>query len=73
VVPEPWGEGLATELARASAEVAFGPLELEQIVAFATPDNVASRRVMEKAGFGYDRYIMHVGMRHVLSRLRRSR
>lgn len=73
VVPERWGEGLATELARASAEVAFGPLELQQIVAFTTPDNIASRRVMEKAGFGYDRDIMHVGMRHVLYRLRRSR
>jgi ribosomal-protein-alanine N-acetyltransferase len=73
VVPERWGQGLATELANASSEVAFGPLKLEEIVAFTLPDNVASRRVMEKAGFAYDRDILHVGLQHVLYRLRRSR
>ena len=73
VVPERWNQGLATELALASADVAFGELELDQIVAFTTPDNVASRRVMEKAGFSYDRDILHVGLPHVLYCLRRSR
>ncbi len=67
------GSGLATELARASVDVAFGPLELEQIVAFTPPDNVASRRVMEKAGFAYERDILHVGLPHVLYKLRRAR
>jgi RimJ/RimL family protein N-acetyltransferase len=73
VVPERWNQGLATELALASIEVAFGPLELEQIVAFTTPDNAASRRVMEKAGFTYDREILHVGLPHVLYSIRRAR
>jgi RimJ/RimL family protein N-acetyltransferase len=73
VVPERWGEGLATELALASIEVAFGRLELTEIVAFTLPENVASRRVMEKSGFVYDREIMHVGLPHVLYRVRRSR
>jgi RimJ/RimL family protein N-acetyltransferase len=73
VVPERWGQGLATELAFASIGVAFGPLELEQIVAFTTPENGASRRVMEKAGFSYDRELLHVGLPHALYRLRRSR
>jgi ribosomal-protein-alanine N-acetyltransferase len=71
VVPECWGQGFATELALASRDVAFGPLGLEEIVAFTTPDNLASRRVMEKAGFSYERDIVHVGMEHVLYRLRR--
>jgi RimJ/RimL family protein N-acetyltransferase len=73
VVPERWGEGLATELACASVDTAFGPLDLEQIVAFTLPDNLGSRRVMEKAGFGYDREILHVGVPQVLYVIRRNR
>jgi RimJ/RimL family protein N-acetyltransferase len=71
VVPERWRQGLATELALASIDVAFGPLGLNELVAFTLPDNVASRRVMEKAGFAYERDILHVGLAHVL--YRRSR
>ena len=73
VVPERWRQGLATELALASIDVAFGPLDLDQVVAFTLPDNVASRRVMQKAGFSYDRDILHVGLSHVLYRVRRAR
>jgi RimJ/RimL family protein N-acetyltransferase len=68
IVPERWGEGLATELARASADAAFGPLGLEEIIAFTLPDNVASRRVMEKAGFAYEREIVHASRTHLLYR-----
>jgi ribosomal-protein-alanine N-acetyltransferase len=70
VVPERWRQGLATELARAAIDVAFGPLELSEIVAFTRPDNIASRRVMEKTGFVYDREIVHASLPHVLYRLR---
>ena len=66
IVPERWGQGLATELALACVEVGFEQLGLRQIVAFTLPDNVASRRVMEKAGFEYERDIVHVGLAHVL-------
>jgi [ribosomal protein S5]-alanine N-acetyltransferase len=71
VVPERWGEGLATELAHACVEVAFEQLDLLEIVAFTLPDNVASRRVMDKAGFAYERDIIHAGLPHVLYRRRR--
>jgi RimJ/RimL family protein N-acetyltransferase len=73
IVPERWGEGLATELAWASLEVAFGPLELDEVIAYTLPDNVASRRVMEKTGFSFEREIDHEGLRHVLYRRRRAR
>jgi ribosomal-protein-alanine N-acetyltransferase len=73
IVPERWGQGLATELAHTSIAVAFGDLGLPELVAFALPDNLASRRVMEKAGFAYERDVEHVGLPHVLYRLRRSR
>jgi RimJ/RimL family protein N-acetyltransferase len=68
ITPARWGQGLATELARASVEVAFGPLDVQELIAIALPDNHASRRVMEKAGFAYDRDIEHVGLAHVLYR-----
>jgi ribosomal-protein-alanine N-acetyltransferase len=68
IVPERWGQGLATELALASVAVAFEALDLRELIAITLPDNLASRRVMEKAGFGYDRCIEHVGLTHVLYR-----
>ena len=48
--PDRWGEGLATELARASVRTAFGELGLDEVIAYTASDNVASWRVMEKAG-----------------------
>jgi RimJ/RimL family protein N-acetyltransferase len=44
-------------------------LGLDDIVAFTLPTNDASRRVMEKLGFSYERDIEHAGMPHVLYRL----
>jgi hypothetical protein len=41
---------------------------LPEIVAFTLPDNVASRRVMEKAGFVDECEVAHAGMPHVLYR-----
>ncbi|HEY1520690.1 MAG TPA: GNAT family N-acetyltransferase [Solirubrobacteraceae bacterium] len=73
IVPRRWGQGLATELAFACVEVGFGQLVLREIVAFTLPDNIASRRVMEKAGFEYERDIVHAGLPHVLYRRRPPR
>jgi ribosomal-protein-alanine N-acetyltransferase len=69
IIPERWGQGLATELARAAIEAAFGQLALPEIVAFTLPDNLASRRVMEKCGFEFEREIVHAGLPHLLYRL----
>ena len=74
VAPERWGEGLATELGAAAAEVAFGDLGLPDIVAFTLPDNVASRRVMEKLGFSYEKTAPYkLSGDHVLYRRRDAR
>jgi RimJ/RimL family protein N-acetyltransferase len=69
IAPERWGQGLATELAHASIQTGFGELGLEQIVAFTLPTNLASRRVMEKSGFAYERDIRYSGRTHVLYRI----
>jgi RimJ/RimL family protein N-acetyltransferase len=53
--PDRWGEGFATELGAAALDAAFGELALENVVAFTLPHNGASRRVMEKLGFTYEK------------------
>lgn len=71
IVPERWRQGLATELARAAVRTGFQDLDLMELVALTLPHNAASRRVMEKVGFTYDRDIAHAGLAHVLYRLAR--
>ena len=50
VVRARWGTGVATEAAGAALEHGFGRLGLDRIVAVIVPENVASRRVLEKLG-----------------------
>jgi RimJ/RimL family protein N-acetyltransferase len=64
-----WGRGLATELARESIRVAFEVLRLPTIVCFTLPTNLASQRVMQKAGFRYERDIVYKDLPHVFYRL----
>ncbi len=45
-----WNQGYATEGARAALDFAFRSLQLAEVVSFTVPDNVRSRRVMEKIG-----------------------
>lgn len=45
-----WGQGLATEGVRALIRLGFTELGVERVVGTTYQDNVASRRVMEKAG-----------------------
>ena len=71
VLPARWGEGLGTEIGAASVRLAFEDLGLDDVVAYTLPDNRASRRVMEKLGFGFERDIVHAELPHVLYRLSR--
>ncbi len=48
--PRHWGQGYATEAGRASVEFGFTNLGLDNIISITRPDNVASRRVMQKCG-----------------------
>lgn len=45
-----WGRGYATEATRALIDYGFGTLGLVRIYGLCVPANVASQRVMEKAG-----------------------
>ena len=50
-----WGKGYATEGSLALVEKGFTELDVERVTAFTMTVNVASRRVMEKAGLRYVR------------------
>jgi RimJ/RimL family protein N-acetyltransferase len=67
-----WGRGYGTEMAEAVVAEAFGPLGLDELVCFTMTTNVGSQRVMANAGFVYERDLMHAGLPHRFSRLRRT-
>ena len=47
---EHWGHGYATEAAREALRFGFTDVGLDEIVSFTVPQNVRSRRVMERIG-----------------------
>jgi ribosomal-protein-alanine N-acetyltransferase len=73
LMAEYWGRGLATEMAEEIMTIAFERLHLAEVVCFTLTTNRASQRVMEKAGFEYERDIVHAGLPHVFYRLSASR
>jgi len=48
-----WGKGYATELGRQIIQEAFAATGIRGIYGMAQPENVASRRVLEKIGMSY--------------------
>ncbi|RAZ92787.1 GNAT family N-acetyltransferase [Mesorhizobium hawassense] len=56
--PGSWGHGYASELVMEALRAAFLTLEAERVIALARPANPASRRVLEKSGFTFDRDVM---------------
>lgn len=49
-----WNHGYATESAKAVLQYAFEKLKLNEVVSFTVPDNIRSRRVMEKIGLHHN-------------------
>ena len=66
-------QGFGTEVARAVIEIGFRDVGAESLVGFTLPDNIGSRRLMEKLGMQYESVIEHAGLPHVLYRIRRHR
>ena len=48
-----WGKGYAKEAAMASLDFGFEHFRMDHIIALVHPDNIASRRVIEKCGMTY--------------------
>jgi RimJ/RimL family protein N-acetyltransferase len=51
LAPEAWGKGLASEAVETMVDAGFGLTEAVAVIASSRPENAASRRVLEKAGF----------------------
>jgi ribosomal-protein-alanine N-acetyltransferase len=62
--PAHWGEGLATEAAKAVLGFGLGPAGLKRIVAVVNPENTASVRVIEKIGMEYEREVTGLPPEH---------
>ncbi|SFI35334.1 Protein N-acetyltransferase, RimJ/RimL family [Bosea sp. OK403] len=59
--PASWGQGFASEFVAEAMAVAFGPLRAGRVIGLVRPANPASRRVLEKSGFVFEREIMLEG------------
>ena len=79
-LPETWGQGYATEGARAAVDFAFESLGFSELVAMTATTNLRSQRVMQKLGmthapeddFDHPRLPPgHPLQRHVLYRIRK--
>lgn len=67
-----WSRGYATEMGRSVVDHAFSALSLDSLVGFTRPGNLASRRVLEKLGFTFERTFTALGKPFVLYRLASS-
>lgn len=61
-----WGNGLATEAARACREYGFAQLKLARLIALIRPENHPSRRVAEKNGMSVSKELMWRGFQHLM-------
>lgn len=55
-----WGQGYATEALEILLKYIFNDMNLNEIVAVVKPDNIASRRVIEKLDFKYETVISNM-------------
>jgi RimJ/RimL family protein N-acetyltransferase len=68
VMPALQNRGYATEMALAAIDAAR-EARLDRVVSLTLTDNLASRRIMEKAGLEYVAEVEHAGLPHLLYEL----
>jgi ribosomal-protein-alanine N-acetyltransferase len=57
LTPEYWRQGIMTEVLKAILDFGFVELELNRIEAFIDPDNLSSRKLLEKIGLQEEGYL----------------
>ncbi|MFH1010676.1 MAG: GNAT family N-acetyltransferase [bacterium] len=68
-----WNRGYATESVRACLDYSFRELKFDRIVAVVFPENMASRRVLEKCGMLENGVYVHHGIEGTFYEINRSR
>lgn len=63
-----WGQGFATEMAKALIHEGCTVLQFATIIGYTLEVNTASQRVLEKAGMRHQRNFVHAGLPHRLYR-----
>ncbi len=61
LLPEYWGQGIATEAARAVMDSGFQRFGFPRLISVAQAGNKASIRIMEKLGMEFERTFLHEG------------
>jgi len=67
-----WGQGYATEAARACRDYGFTQLNAEVLISLIRPENVPSRRVAERNGMTVWKEINRAGLKHLVYAVRRA-
>ncbi|HTS37784.1 MAG TPA: GNAT family N-acetyltransferase [Candidatus Solibacter sp.] len=67
-----WGQGLATEAARACRDYGFARLEVDRLISLIRPENLPSRRVAEKNGMTIWKEIDWHDLLHLVYAIRRD-
>ena len=67
-----WGQGLATEAARACRDFGFARLPVERVISLIRPENLPSRRVAEKNGMTVWKEILWRGLPHLVYVIQRA-
>jgi ribosomal-protein-alanine N-acetyltransferase len=67
-----WGQGYASEAARACRDYGFANFGVERLVSLIRPENLASRRVAEKAGMTEWKEITRANLLHYVYAIKRT-
>jgi [ribosomal protein S5]-alanine N-acetyltransferase len=67
-----WGQGFATEAARACRDFGFASLPVQHLISLIRPENFPSRRVAEKNSMSVWKQVVRKGLPHLVYRIRRD-
>jgi ribosomal-protein-alanine N-acetyltransferase len=67
-----WGQGFATEAARACRDFGFANLKADRLIALNRPENLASRRVAEKNGMTIWKEVTRANLLHYVYAIKRD-
>jgi [ribosomal protein S5]-alanine N-acetyltransferase len=67
-----WGQGFATEAARACRNYGFAHLGVDRLVSIIRPENTPSRRVGEKNGMTIWKEVTRINLPHLVYAIRRE-
>jgi len=67
-----WGQGYASEAARACRDYGFANLKVDRLISLIRPENLASRRVAEKNGMAIWKEVTRANLLHYIYAVKRD-